>query len=71
MIKLIDFTGKTIVLGDIVITIVPYGRYLCNATVFKICEEKLGLKQENYKGKCLFYRRPKEVVVRTHELNSL
>ena len=69
MIKLVDFTGKTIVLGDMVITISTYYKQLVNATVVKICKKKIGLKQ---KGRSyLIYKYPKEVVVRSNELNLL
>ena len=67
MIKLIDFTGKTIVLGDIVITISGFYKNLCMGKVTKICEKKILIKYD-HNG---IYKYPKEVVVWTNELNSL
>ena len=69
MIKLIDFTGRTIIPGDAVITI--YSKRLRNATVMKICKKKIGIRLQGYSIDSLTYKYPNEVVVRTHELNLL
>ena len=70
MIKLIDFAGKIITPGDMVITI--YDNALCYATVMKVCKQMLGLKRKNsWKGSNLTYKYPKEVMVISNELNSL
>ena len=71
MINLTDFTGRTIIPGDMVITISTGYKQLCYGTVVKICKKKIGIHQQGYSDDYVMFKYPKEVVVRTHELELL
>ena len=70
MIKLIDYLGNTIAVGD---TVIYTGSYVTfsQGKVAKTCAKMIGIQRFPGRSTGLVYKYPKEVIVRNNELDQV